>query len=1038
MKKISPSLQHLSTSLLDAAVRRVALYLLLVIAGLGIYWVLLLDSHHAKTNALAQQTHLRSAQLAKTISVQVETLFSSLDFLARNLVAEYPTRDTSGFDLVVATAMQAHPPGSILQVGVADREGNVVYSSLQSPPTGSGTTSIRDREHFQFHAKASDTGLYISHPVLGRLSKQWTIQLSRAIRVNGQFAGVMVVSVSPSYLSSFFHDIFNQPGDVILLLRDDGAYLARSQDEAAVLGTTMLPAQDFQLRRDQNQGNYEIVSRVDGVNRYYSWNRAGKLPLVVSVGIDRKAVGAQLQSEITKSLVFNGIGSAVLLLGALAIASLSLQRRQARKRAAESDRLLHKLVEQVPGALFQFMIRPDGSSCFTYFSQGIYGLLNITPEDTGKDGKAVLKSIEPDDALRVRMEIRAATVSLVPWESHFRVRALDGRTSWLHGRAKPERSSDGTVLWHGYLHDVTQERAVQEALRVSEEHLRLTLEAVHDGLWQYDLARRRIHLDARCSEMLGRPRTPLDLDYEALLEWIHPRDRERFEQGLAAHLHYGQPFLCEYRLRTMSGVWLWVESRGEVTDMVNDRPVQMRGTHTDISRRVAQTQLRRALLDESAAAILLATPERHISYANARAEAIFGTSDQSLVGQTVQVIHKNAASFKAFGEIYVQIRNWGSAQQEWEFTQNNGETHWFECRGSLLDPQDPDGEVIWTITDTDERHRAEAALRIAQQRLMAIVEHFPGGALVQEYEYGPVVAINQKQCELLNLPLAPGAYIAKPLELLFRELPLTIQSDIRRIDQQSSIARDLGTATEVPLTDGRALEVMRVPLVNGEQNLGLFWLMRDITARKQRESSMELLATTDPLTLLPNRRSFMERMAREFDLIRRGEHAAGIAVMLDIDFFKRVNDTWGHATGDQVLRHLADIMKSVLREGDASGRLGGEEFVILLAATGLDDGLAIAERLREQVATAPAPTDRGDIPFTVSLGISVLDGLDTDIDACLARADAAMYFSKGHGRNQVTIWQGGMDTAFPANARAPNSSTPSGTRNDRKPDNPDA
>lgn len=169
---------------------------------------------------------------------------------------------------------------------------------------------------------------------------------------------------------------------------------------------------------------------------------------------------------------------------------------------------------------------------------------------------------------------------------------------------------------------------------------------------------------------------------------------------------------------------------------------------------------------------------------------------------------------------------------------------------------------------------------------------------------------------------------------------------------------------------------------------------------------IEEISRTDELTGLPNRRSFMELLtnhlaARSFPQ-RRGTDRAELSVaIVDLDHFKRVNDTYGHAAGDEVLRTLAMVSRSQLREGDLFARLGGEEFAVLLNATGVHEAAALLERLREALgATVTVPLDAWRV--TMSAGVaSYVPGMSAD--ALLARADAALYDAKSSGRNQVII-----------------------------------
>ncbi len=178
------------------------------------------------------------------------------------------------------------------------------------------------------------------------------------------------------------------------------------------------------------------------------------------------------------------------------------------------------------------------------------------------------------------------------------------------------------------------------------------------------------------------------------------------------------------------------------------------------------------------------------------------------------------------------------------------------------------------------------------------------------------------------------------------------------------------------------------------------------------------LATIDSLTELLNRRHFMELTRHEFQRASRYKKPLSI-MMLDIDHFKRINDTYGHLIGDQVLEKIAAICKENLRSADISGRYGGEEFVFLLPETPLKSSndknietkdldplpaQIVAERLRQKVAETSIGTEFGKLSITVSLGVAEYTPAITDIEKVIDLADRALLQAKSQGRNCVVIW----------------------------------
>jgi diguanylate cyclase (GGDEF)-like protein/PAS domain S-box-containing protein len=167
-------------------------------------------------------------------------------------------------------------------------------------------------------------------------------------------------------------------------------------------------------------------------------------------------------------------------------------------------------------------------------------------------------------------------------------------------------------------------------------------------------------------------------------------------------------------------------------------------------------------------------------------------------------------------------------------------------------------------------------------------------------------------------------------------------------------------------------------------------------------AEVQNLAVMDPLTGLYNRRGLFGLGRLEFARTRRfGRPFASL--MLDIDHFRRVNNTYGHPVGDQVLQALARHCQNSVREIDLVGRYGGEEFIFLLPETDLSIAREIAERLRKTIAETKVPTDKGEISVTVSIGVAVYDDFTLDLETMIARADQAMYVSKHKGRNRVSV-----------------------------------
>jgi diguanylate cyclase (GGDEF)-like protein len=174
-------------------------------------------------------------------------------------------------------------------------------------------------------------------------------------------------------------------------------------------------------------------------------------------------------------------------------------------------------------------------------------------------------------------------------------------------------------------------------------------------------------------------------------------------------------------------------------------------------------------------------------------------------------------------------------------------------------------------------------------------------------------------------------------------------------------------------------------------------------ALERANEQLEKLSMTDRLTGLLNRGTWENLVDAEFERYRRYGHPTAL-VMFDIDHFKKVNDTWGHLPGDEVIKHTAGVMRSSLRQTDMAGRYGGEEFGIILPETNAEGAQTICERIRQIIADSVVATTAADIRYTVSIGVAPLTERPDNYMQWLEQADNALYEAKEGGRNKVVVF----------------------------------
>ncbi|QOR37713.1 diguanylate cyclase [Billgrantia diversa] len=185
-------------------------------------------------------------------------------------------------------------------------------------------------------------------------------------------------------------------------------------------------------------------------------------------------------------------------------------------------------------------------------------------------------------------------------------------------------------------------------------------------------------------------------------------------------------------------------------------------------------------------------------------------------------------------------------------------------------------------------------------------------------------------------------------------------------------------------------------------------LLKEIALRKDLEAQLRMVAERDELTGLDSRSHFMKR-AKALLQRSRLEKKPFSLFMIDVDHFKKINDTWGHTHGDWVLTKIAEACAQTLRPTDVIGRFGGEEFIVALPDTGPDNAQTVAERLKKKVAELPLKEEMSEMRLSVTIGIALASTEDADLDSLITRADHSLYVGKRDGRNRVVMNREGAE-----------------------------
>ncbi len=342
-------------------------------------------------------------------------------------------------------------------------------------------------------------------------------------------------------------------------------------------------------------------------------------------------------------------------------------------------------------------------------------------------------------------------------------------------------------------------------------------------------------------------------------------------------------------------------------------------------------------------------------------------------------------------------------RDEYRLRAKDGSYRWVLDQGKIIeyDPQGRPLRMTATHTDVTEYKQAEDQIR----QLSRAVEHSPASIMITDIN-AFIEYVNPKFTALNGYTLDE------------------VRGKTPRILKSNKTPPEIYPELWQTILSGKE---WRGEFLNRKKNGELYWeyasisaitdlrgnithfvsVNEDITARKEAEdkikrlnAGLEQLAMTDYLTNLYNRRYFMQRGVEEFKRARRNNQPLGL-LMLDIDQFKKVNDTYGHDTGDMALQQVAATLKSSLREIDILGRIGGEEFAVLLPNTSLHDAVLLAERVQQVMAGTPIETLGNPLFITISIGVAIITDEISYIDDLLRTADAFMYQAKSHGGNRV-------------------------------------
>ena len=476
-------------------------------------------------------------------------------------------------------------------------------------------------------------------------------------------------------------------------------------------------------------------------------------------------------------------------------------------------------------------------------------------------------------------------------------------------------------------------------------------------------------------------------------------------------------FQADYPCDTPAGQ-LWF--LGRVSPIAGSQPLQAVVAHDNVTAlKQAQDTLRQsqALMLDMAASIPGAVfrlrhardGRWHFTYVSPGIDDLFALTPAQVCGDIralgTRILPEDLPAHDA------AIRNavaTGSAfEQEYRIRLPDGSLKWVHCKAVPKPGANPVDEWTGMLTDVSGRKQMESVIKASEERYRTLFETVAQGVVYQDAQ-GRITSANPAAQRILGLTLAQlqGHHAIDPSWQALHEDGQPMAADAHPATQALHTGMPVSNVVMGLNLPGRGrtwLLVNAMPLQRNGRVDEVYASFEDITERVLLSQELKLQASTDFLTGAANRRSLMQRLGLEFDRVQRLSGYGCAVLAVDLDLFKQVNDTWGHAAGDAVLQHAAALMRQVTRQHDLVARSGGEEFTLVLPDTGVDDAQALAERLRDWLQTQPVQHQGRPLMVTVSIGVGLIEPADANVDAVLARADNALYQAKSAGRNRVCL-----------------------------------
>ena len=694
---------------------------------------------------------------------------------------------------------------------------------------------------------------------------------------------------------------------------------------------------------------------------------------------------------IVVSLHWHGVGIVVALSGAgLLLGGRELLAATLRERTGAEYR---ELAMSMPVGV----VRRDRHGRLTFINRELLTIAGLAPDTAVGDISASL--FHPGDREPAVAAMEQTLRTGRPYEHELRVLRPDGEVRFVVVRGSVQPGVEGPD-YLATVTDITERRAAERAARVEMEHQRALMAAMPAGILRMDVDAAWVYVNDRFREVwhLTPEQAPGAVDWSP---GVHPDDRERVARDWGAAIAGDGVYEDEFRIVAPDGSWRWTWTRAVPEEDEAGNRIGFVAAVLDVhERRSAEAALSRSerlhrLTINSLPGVLVGLYDRDLRCVLMEGDASSDELNTAVcAGRTLAEFANRETADRLEPGMRAAILE--GREESYEYRSPRDGSFRENHVGPLRTAEGEIEGVVIVSHDITEQRLVEDARRTADEQFRIAFDHAPIGIVSIDLD-GSFHRVNQSLCDMSG-HTADELLALSPLSIVHVDDRAAVRARIGEIEVADTVAIE----HRITHAHGHTAWVdTRVALIRDEHGKPMQMLaqVQDINDRRHYEQRLEHMADHDPLTGLLNRRGLERELEAQLARARRYPCGGTLAV-IDLDGFKHVNDTLGHAAGDTLIAGIADALRQRLRETDVIARMGGDEFAVILPTESPEKAAIVARTLLTTLREHAAELV-GQHPgrVTASIGLAAFEGHLT-ADQMFVRADRAMYSAKEAGKDR--------------------------------------